>query len=181
MFYSFCFVQLLSLPEQTVRGCVYIVFCLGRPMCLVCMSSWFSGNCCGSCVCRISHSPSLPPISLLWTVRNIQHRFTVFYCIFDATSLHFCYLNAVLYESALNGQIKTAQQRTIIQKYSGWYTGRWWVGCYIWYREERPGRAAVPPSSFLDVPNVTAHPSTASVPTLCYSMWHYNCLWTIKG
>ena len=24
-----------------------------------------------------------------------------------------------------------------------WYTGRWWVGCYIWYSEEGPGRAAV--------------------------------------
>jgi len=32
--------------------------------------------------------------------------------------------------------IKTAEQRTIIQQYGGWYTGRWWVGCYIWYREK---------------------------------------------
>ena len=39
-----------------------------------------------------------------------------------------------------------------------------WVGCYIWYSEERPGRAAAPPSPLLAVPNVTAHPSTASVP-----------------
>jgi len=31
------------------------------------------------------------------------------------------------------------------------------VGCYIWYSEEGPGRA------LLAVPNVTAHPSTASV------------------
>jgi len=45
-----------------------------------------------------------------------------------------------------------------------WYTGRWWVGCYIWYSEERPGRPAAPPSPLLAVPNVTAHPSTASVP-----------------
>ena len=45
----------------------------------------------------------------------------------------------------------------------GWYTGRWWVGCYIWYDEEGPGRAAAPPSPLLAVPNVTAHPSTASV------------------
>jgi len=29
--------------------------------------------------------------------------------------------------------------------------------------------------------NETAHPSTASVPTLSYLMWHYNCLWTLKG
>jgi len=23
-----------------------------------------------------------------------------------------------------------------------WYTGRWWVGCYIWYSEEGLGGAA---------------------------------------
>jgi len=40
---------------------------------------------------------------------------------------------------------------------------------------EGPGRAGAPPSPLLAVPNVTAHPSTASVPTLYYSMWHYNC------
>ena len=40
-----------------------------------------------------------------------------------------------------------------------WYTGLWW----IWYSEEGPGRAAAPPSPLLAVPNVTAHPSTASV------------------
>ena len=45
-----------------------------------------------------------------------------------------------------------------------WYTGRWWVGCYIWYSEERTGRGRSPPSPLLAVPNVTAHPSTASVP-----------------
>ena len=39
-----------------------------------------------------------------------------------------------------------------------WYTGRWWVSCYIWYNEEGP-----PPSPVLTVPNVTAHPLTASV------------------
>jgi len=30
------------------------------------------------------------------------------------------------------------------------------------------------PVPLLAVPNVTAHPSTASVPTSCYSTWHYN-------
>ena len=38
------------------------------------------------------------------------------------------------------------------------------VGCYIWYREEEPGRHGAPPSPLLAVPNVIAHPSTASVP-----------------
>ena len=44
------------------------------------------------------------------------------------------------------------------------YTGRWCVGCYIWYSKEGPGRAAAPPSPLLAVPNVTTHPSMASVP-----------------
>ena len=72
------------------------------------------------------------------------------------------------------GHIKTAEQRTIIQHYSHWYTGRWWVGCYIWYSEEGPRRVAAPPSPIVDVPNVTAHPSTVSVQTSYHSMWHYN-------
>ena len=69
------------------------------------------------------------------------------------------------------GTIKTAEQRTVIQQYGDWYTGRWWVGCYIWYSEEElAGRAAAPPSHFLAVPSVTAHPSTASVATSYHSM-----------
>ena len=55
------------------------------------------------------------------------------------------------------------------------------VRCYIWYSEEAAGQAVAPPSSLLAVPNVTAHPSTASVPTSYYLMWHYNCLCTSKG
>jgi len=35
--------------------------------------------------------------------------------------------------------------------------------------------------ALLAVPNVTAHPSTASVRTLYHSMWHYNCLLESKG
>jgi len=42
------------------------------------------------------------------------------------------------------------------------------------------GWAAALPSPLLAVPNVTAHPSVASVPTSYYLMWHY-CLCTIKG
>ena len=38
------------------------------------------------------------------------------------------------------------------------------MGCYIWYGKEGTGRAGAPPSPLLAVPNVTAHPSTASVP-----------------
>ena len=82
---------------------------------------------------------------------------------------------------SLYGHTKTTEQRTIIQQYGDWYTGRWWVDCYIWYSEKGPGRAATPPRPLLAVPNVTAHPSTASVPTSYYLKWHYNCLWTLKG
>jgi len=38
------------------------------------------------------------------------------------------------------------------------------VGCYIWHSEEGTGRGRSPPSPLIAVPNVTAHPSTASVP-----------------
>ena len=62
-----------------------------------------------------------------------------------------------------------------------WYTGCWWMGCYIWYSEEGPGRAAARPSPLLAVPNVAAHPSTASVPTSYYSIGHYNYRCSLKG
>jgi len=38
---------------------------------------------------------------------------------------------------------------------------------------QRGGAYAAPPSPLLAVPNVTAHPSTASGATSYYSMWHY--------
>ena len=70
----------------------------------------------------------------------------------------------------------TVAHSRIIQQYGDRYTGRWWVGCCIWYSDEGPARAADPPSPLLAVRNVTAHPSMASVPT-----WHYYCLCTLKG
>jgi len=78
-----------------------------------------------------------------------------------------------------NRRIKIAEQRTIIQQYSDWYTGRLWVGCYIWYSKEGKGHGRSPLKPLLAVPNETAHPSTASVPTSYYSMWYYNCLWSL--
>jgi len=54
----------------------------------------------------------------------------------------------------------TLKPQHIMQQYGDWYTGRWRVGCYIWYSEE--GRAAASSSLLLAVPNVTAYPSTAS-------------------
>jgi len=58
------------------------------------------------------------------------------------------------------GTLKTAEQRTIMQQYGDWYTGRgWMMGCYIWYSEEGPERAAASPSPLLAVRNVTTHAS----------------------
>ena len=36
------------------------------------------------------------------------------------------------------------------------------------------------PSPLLAVPNVTAHPSTANLPTSYYSIWHYSCLYRVN-
>ena len=35
-----------------------------------------------------------------------------------------------------------------------WYTGCWWVGCYIWYSEEGTGQSHSLPRPLLVVPNV---------------------------
>jgi len=35
--------------------------------------------------------------------------------------------------------------------YGDWYTGRWWVGCYIWYSEEGTERGRSPPKPLLAV------------------------------
>ena len=59
-----------------------------------------------------------------------------------------------------------------------------WVDGYIWYSEEGTWRGRSPPRPLLAVPNVTnvtAHPSTASVTSSYYLMWHYNCLCPLKG
>jgi len=61
---------------------------------------------------------------------------------------------------------------------SDWYTDRWWVDCYIWYSKEGPGQAVTQPNPLIAVPNVTAHPSTVSVSSSYYLMWHHNCLCT---
>jgi len=52
-----------------------------------------------------------------------------------------------------------------------WYTGCWWVGCYIWYSEEGIGWGHSLPRPLLSVPNVTTHPSMASVP-ICVLLYN---------
>jgi len=55
---------------------------------------------------------------------------------------------------------------------------------YIWYSEEGPGRAATPPSPFA-VPNVTAHPSTASASVPITALMMVRCsavlMWGLNG
>jgi len=83
-----------------------------------------------------------------------------------------------------NAHIKTAQQRTTSRAY---YTAmrrlvHWpLVGALLHLVQRWEAWAAAPPSPLLAVPNLTAHPSTASVPTSYYLMWHYKCHWALKG
>jgi len=56
-----------------------------------------------------------------------------------------------------------------------WYTGCWWVGSYIWYSEDGTGRGRSPPRPLLAVPNVTAHPSMASVPITVFMYNGHGC------
>jgi len=82
--------------------------------------------------------------------------------------------------SPFNGHIKTAEQRNIIQQYViGTQAVDWWAVTFG--TEKRAGWSVDPPSPLLAVPNVTVHPSTASVPTSYYSMWHHNYICTVKG
>jgi len=80
-----------------------------------------------------------------------------------------------------NGHNETADQRTIIQQleqYGNWYIVVVVVVDFI-DRNENSEHAA-PPSPILAVPNVTTHPSTASVPTSYYLMWHHICQRLLK-
>ena len=115
-------------------------------------------------------------VSLLWKLLLLQT--TVMHCLFNATT---CYHAVKTWKQKFKILIKRSVFlviliRNILTLWTpkaifvphriiwSWYTGRWWIGCYIWYSEEGPGWAAVPPSPLLAVQNVTAHPSTASVP-----------------
>jgi len=53
-----------------------------------------------------------------------------------------CYL----YYRTMSWRFRHQRQFIVLhQIIRSWYTGRWWVGCYIWYSEEGPGRAAWSP------------------------------------
>ena len=86
--------------------------------------------------------------------------------------------NRLTVELTLYSHIKTAERRTAIQ----WLV-HWPLMGGLLHSVQRGGAWAGwgSPSPLLAVPNVTAHPLTASVPTSYYLTWHYNCLWTLKG
>jgi len=48
-----------------------------------------------------------------------------------------------------------------------WCTGRWWVGCCIWYSEEGTGQDGALSSPLFPVPNVTAHPLYCCMMVCC--------------
>ena len=78
----------------------------------------------------------------------------------------------------LYGHIKTAEQWTIIQRYGDWYTGRCWVGCYIWYSEEGP---VAPLSPLLAVYQNDSPPNGQSTNFILFDVALHYCLWTLKG
>ena len=134
------------------------------------------------------------PVTWRWTPQNkMKKHFHApqFYCVMQtkrakSSTLQYAAVtaetettdNECMSLDRLNPLMNTTKQRTTIQRYGDWYTGHWWVGCNTWYREERPGLAAAQPSPLLIVPNVTAHPSMAGVPTSYHLMWNYNHLYT---
>ena len=67
--------------------------------------------------------------------------------------------------------------------YSNTLIGTWAIDKWaVMFHTARRGLQAVDtPSPLLTVPNVTAHPSTASEPTSYYSMWRYNYFCNLKG
>jgi len=71
----------------------------------------------------------------------------------------------------MNPLIATLKPHSNVPSYSNTVIGTLAVDgwAYIWYSEEGPGWGRSPPAPLLAVPNVTAHPSTASVQTLYYS------------
>jgi len=95
--------------------------------------------------------------------------------------------------SHLNPLIATLKPQSNGPSYSNTVIGTLavdgWAVAFVTARRGLVGAAARPgctrpplwPPALLAVPNVTAHPSTPNVPTSYYSLWHYNCLWSLKG
>jgi len=72
--------------------------------------------------------------------------------------------NEALYSNRVIGTLAVDEWAVIVRARRGGD----WAGCG-------------PSQSLLAVPNVTACPSTACVPSSHYSTRQYNCLWILKG
>jgi len=100
-----------------------------------------------------------------WTVLHLT--WAIFLCLWEIKFFRTIYVELLCSKSVLQLHLLTlySAEAVIVPHRTiwSWYTGRWWVGCYIRYSEE-PGWATALSSPLLTVPNVTAHPSTASVP-----------------
>jgi len=75
----------------------------------------------------------------------------------------------------------TLKAQSNINTVIGTLTVDGWAVTFGTARRGLGGLGPRPCRPLLAIPNVTAHPSTVSVPTSYYLLWHYNCLWTIKG
>jgi len=96
----------------------------------------------------------------VWIVAWLGLKWSLAVCLFDLTPFMGTLKpqsNGPLYSNAVIGTLAV---------------DGWTVSCYICYSEEGTGSAVAPPSPFLAVPDVTTHPSSASVPTSYQSMWH---------
>jgi len=64
----------------------------------------------------------------------------------------------------------TGNYSAISNNIKSWYTGRWWVSCYVWYSDEGTGRGPSPPRPLIAVPNVTAtHQRSVPITVLLYN------------
>jgi len=82
----------------------------------------------------------------------------------------------------LNPLMGTLKQQSNGPLYSNTVIGTLAVdGCAVTFGAAMRDLGGLGPSPLIAVPNVTVHPSTASVPTSYYSIWHYNSQCSLKG
>jgi len=77
---------------------------------------------------------------------NLLRQIRLAHAVCSFSVLHFCRPVLTIYSAkAIRRREIQAQAYRIIWS---WYTGRWWVGCYIWYSEEGLGGTAARPDLF---------------------------------
>ena len=101
----------------------------------------------------------------------------------DAQVVYICSMKCKVSMSlVVNPLIATLKPQSNGPSYSNAVIGSLLIGGLLHLVERGgAGRGCSPPRPLLAVPNVTAHPSTASVPTSYYSIRHYNCLGSLNG